>query len=114
MEIFSAIKAKENLEPFILSKIAIALSVRRGPLAELLDYKTDNDGLELNRQTIFGEHDLLFRCLIVNNEKRIIHEDEYFPKLVKAHLERGAELLANEKRYTKDFYNYLCKLDEGI
>jgi len=113
MDIFESLKKKESLEPFVLSKIAIALSIRMGPFGDDIE-RTDNEGLELNRQTIFGEHDLLFRCLITNNERRVISENEYFPKLVKAHLERGAELLANEKKYSRNFYTNLCNLNEGI
>ncbi|MEG1882021.1 MAG: DndE family protein [Clostridia bacterium] len=112
-DIFASMKSKENLEPYILSKIAIALSIRKGSLGQAIE-KTDNDGLELNRQTIFGEYDTLFKALVVNCEGRPLSEEEYFPNLIKAHLDRGAELLANEKRYTKDFYNYMCRLNEGI
>ena len=89
------------------------MSVRKGKILEE-DYKTDNDGLELSRQTIFGDYDLLFKSLIINRENRAINEEEYFPSIVKAHLDRGAKLLEDEKRYTKDFYNHLCHLDLNI
>lgn len=112
-EIFTSLSQSLGLQPFILSKLAIALSVRKGKIHEE-DYKTDNDGLELSRQTIFGDHDLLFKSLIINREDRAINEEEYFPGIVKAHLDRGAKLLEDEKRYTKDFYNHLCRLDMNI
>ena len=112
-EIFSSLGQSLNLQPFILSKLAIALSIRKGDLAPQ-DFETDNNGLELSRQVIFGDHDLLFRSLIVKNEGRAVREDDYFPDLVKAHLDRGAKLLENEKRYTKDFYNHLCRLDDNL
>ena len=112
-EIFSALGQSVNLQPFILSKLAIALSIRKGTLIPA-NFETDNNGLELSRQVIFGDHDLLFRALIVKNEGCAIQEDDYFPKLVKAHLDRGAKLLEDEKRYTKDFYNHLCRLDENL
>jgi DNA sulfur modification protein DndE len=112
-EIFTSLSQSLGLQPFILSKLAIALSVRKGKVLEE-DYKTDNDGLELSRQTIFGDHDLLFKSLIINRENRAINEEEYFPAIVKAHLDRGAKLLEDEKRYTKDFYNHLCRLDMNI
>ena len=112
-EIFGSLGQSLNLQPFILSKLAIALSIRKGTLAPT-DFETDNNGLELSRQVIFGDHDLLFRSLIVKNEGRIVREDDYFPDLVKAHLDRGAKLLENEKRYTKDFYNHLCRLDDNL
>ena len=112
-EIFSSLGQSLSLQPFILSKLAIALSIRKGALAPS-DFETDNNGLELSRQVIFGDHDLLFRSLIVKNEGRAIREDDYFPDLVKAHLDRGAKLLEDEKRYTKDFYNHMCRLDENL
>ncbi len=112
-QIFASLGQSLNLPPYVLSKIAIALSLRNGKL-NVDDFKADNDGLELNRQTIFGDHDLLFKELIVNTEKKALTEDEYFPNMVKAHIDRGARLLENEKRYSKDFYNHLCNLDNDI
>lgn len=112
-EIFHVLGQSLGLQPYILSKLAIALSVKRGGIG-LDDYKTDNDGLELSRQTIFGDHDLLFKALIINVEHRSINEEEYFPAIVKAHLDRGAKLLEDEKRYSKDFYNHLCRLDMNL
>lgn len=114
-EIFVALGKSVSLQPYILSKLAIALSVRKGQL-QPDDYETDNEGLELSRQVIFGDHDLLFKSLIVNNEGKVVREDDYFPGLVKAHLDRGAQLLDDEKRYSrsKNFYNHLCHLDENI
>ena len=112
-EIFSSLGQSLNLQPFILSKLAIALSIRKGTLIPS-DFETDNNGLELSRQVILGDHDLLFRSLIVKNEGRAVREDKFFPNLVKAHLDRGAKLLENEKRYTKDFYNHLCRLDSNL
>jgi len=113
MEIFKGMESSQNLQPFALSKLAIALSIRKGCLSET-DYKSDNDGLELNRQTIFNEYDLLFRMLTEMALKQHISDEEYFPKTVKAHLDRGAILLENEDKYSKDFYNHLCSFDEGI
>ena len=107
-EIFNSLGQSLRLQPFILSKLAIALSVRKGQL-QADDFKTDNNGLELSRQVIFGDHDLLFKSLIINNEGKVIREDDYFPGLV-----RGAKLLEDEKRYSKDFYNHLCHLDDNI
>lgn len=112
-EIFSELGQALGLQPYILSKLAIALSIRQGKLTET-NYQTDNNGLELSRQTIFGDHDLIFKMLIINNESRSISEEDYFPGIVKAHLDRGAKLLEDEKRYSKDFYNHLCHLDANL
>ena len=107
-EIFNSLSQSLGLQPFILSKLAIALSIRKGKIL-VEDFNTDNDGLELSRQTIFGDHDLLFKSLIISREDRSINEEEYFPSVVKAHLDRGAKLLEDEKRYTKDFYNLMIR-----
>lgn len=112
-DIFVNLGKSVGLQPYILSKLAIALSIRKGQLRPG-DYETDNEGLELSRQVVFGDHDLLFKSLIVNNERKVIREDDYFPALVKAHLDRGAKLLEDEKRYSKDFYNHMCHLDDNI
>ena len=112
-KVFAKVGTTSGLQPFALAKIAIALSIRHGALEEK-DFSTDNEGLELNRQTIFGAHDLLFRCLVICNEDRTITEDEYFPRLVKAHLDRGARLLGGEARYSKNLFVNLCQLDKTI
>ncbi len=111
--IFVSLGKSLGLQPFILSKLAIALSIKKGKIMPE-DMNTDNDGLELSRQTIFAEHDLMFKSLIINTEGRAMSDDEYFPEIVKAHLDRGAKLLEEEKRYSKDFYNHLCNLDMNI
>lgn len=112
-EIFNSVGQSLGLQPFILSKLAIALSIKKGAL-QPNDLSTDNEGLELSRQTIFGDHDLLFKTVIVNVQGKATSEDDYFPALVKAHLDRGAKLLDSEKRYTKDFYNHMCNLDSNL
>lgn len=112
MEIFDFIYQREHLQPFALAKISIALAIRAG-------YKFDGDnadssGLDLNRQTITGEHDLLFKKLIELNEGKSISEEEYFPGYVKAYMDQGALLLEQEYKYTNDIYSHLVQLDKGI
>ena len=114
MKIFERIGQKTNLQPYVLSKIAIALSVASNTDLNLADFNTSSDGLELNRQTITGDHDALFKAVIINNLGYKLTEEEYFPKMVKAHLDRGALMLENEFRYSKNFLEHLCKLEEGI
>ena len=112
MEIFSYIQQREHLQPFILAKISISLAIRskfkfNGELS-------DNAGLDLNRQTITGENDLLFKKLIEMNEGYSISEEKYFPDYVKAYMDKGAELLEQEYKYSKDIFIHLIELDKGI
>ena len=52
-DIFASLGKSVNLQPYILSKLAIALSIRRGQI-QPEDYETDNEGLELSRQVILA------------------------------------------------------------
>ncbi len=113
-ELFEAIEASENLQPYALSKLAISLSLKSDEPFTEDDFKTDNNGLELNRQTITGNHDDLFKCLIAMKEKHHIDDDEYFQKYIKAHLDRGAKYLYSEFRYGGDFITHLLSTEKGI
>ena len=76
MKIFEEINSNKKLQPYILSKIAISLSLKsEKPLTDK-NLKTDNKGLELNRQTITGEFDLLYKVLIEVFEGKKIEENE--------------------------------------
>lgn len=114
MEVYEEIKKRENLQPFALAKVSIALAIHSG---YKFDGKlSDTNGLDLNRQTITGENDLLFKKLIEINEGRSIPEEEYFPDYVKAYMDHGAILLEQECKYANnnDIYCHLINVDEGI
>ena len=114
MEIFEEITASTNYAPFILAKLSISMSIKSGkPLTEG-NLKTDNFGLELNRQTITGEWDELYKCLIEMFEGRHISDDEYFQKYLKAHLDRGARMIYSEYKYNNDFLLGLLSEKKGI
>ena len=103
MAIFEEIGASTNYAPFILSKLAISMSLKsKTPLKEN-DFKSDSFGLELNRQTITGEWDELYKSLIEMAEGRHLSDDDYFQRYLKAHLDRGARMIYSEFRYNNDF-----------
>lgn len=113
MKIFKAFEMRDHLQPFILAKLSIALSIKRGFRYEK-DELEDGQGLDLNRQTITGEYDLLFKTLIEVHENRHITDEEFFPNVVKAYLDNGATLLEQEYKYSNDFYIHLVELEKGI
>lgn len=113
LDIFESIGKTQGLQLFALSKIAIALSIHKGTL-EPADFKTGTEGLELNRQTIFGEYDVLFKSLVAMSNGEELSDEEFFPKYTKAHLDRGAKLLSNEMRYGMNFYENLLTIDANI
>lgn len=115
MTIFEELGAVIHLQPFALCKLAIALSLRSQQQLTDEDFSTNNDGLELNRQTITGEYDDLFKALIVSNSGIYLSDEQYFPKYLKAHIDRGTKLLQLEYRYSNDnFYQHLLNIDKGI
>ena len=112
-EIFDRIESSENLPWPTLMKLALSLSIRQGRLIELELY-TDSLGKELNRPTITGDYDAIYKCLIELQEGHHISDQEYFPAYVKAHLDRGAKLLEQEKKYSRDLLVHLTEIDKGI
>ena len=114
MAIFEEISASTNYAPFILSKLAISMSLKSKEILREIDFKTDSYGLELNRQTITGEWDELYKSLIEMFEGKHLSDDDYFQKYLKAHLDRGARLIYSEFRYSNDFLLGLLSEKKGI
>lgn len=103
MQCFEEIQASTNYAPYILAKMSIAMSIKSGNRLNEIDFRSDSYGLELNRQTITGEWDDLFKALIEMFEKKHINHDDYFQKYLKAHLDRGAKMIYSEFKYNNDF-----------
>lgn len=114
MTIFEEIAASTNYAPFILSKLSISMSLKSGKRLSELDFKTDNFGLELNRQTITGEWDELYKGLIELFEGTHLDDDDYFQKYLKAHLDRGAKMIYSEFKYNNDLVLALLYNTDGI
>ena len=104
-EIFKELEGRTRLKPFILVKHAIAWSIKEN--TSVKDYKSDSDGLDLNRQTITGDYDIYFKVLIEEVEHRHITDEEYFPNYVKAHIDRGAVILLNMYNHAGNLDNYI-------
>lgn len=113
-EIFSRIEASENLPFYVTVKLAMAMSMRsEQPLIEK-DFHTNTLGRELNRQTITGDADALYKCLMELYANRHLSDEEFFPDYVKAHIDRGALMLDREQKYGEDFLVHLTELEKGI
>jgi DNA sulfur modification protein DndE len=104
-EIFEELERRTNYKPYTLVKHAIAWSVAEKTSVE--DFKSDSNGLDLNRQTITGDNEEYFKTMFELIEGRFIEEDEFFPKYVKAHIDRGSKLLL-------DMYNHAGSVDKYI
>jgi DNA sulfur modification protein DndE len=104
-EIFDELENRTNYKPYTLVKHAIAWSIKEN--TSVSSFKSDSDGLDLNRQTITGDFDAYFKVLIEQVEGRHLTEEEYFPFYVKAHIDRGSKLLL-------DMYNHAGNVDRYI
>jgi len=114
MAMFEEITASTNYAPFILSKLSISMSIKSGKKLCDADFKTDSFGLELNRQTITGEWDELYKGLIEMFEGTHISDDDYFQKYLKAHLDRGAKMIHSEFKYNGDLLLSLLGNTNGL
>lgn len=108
-EIFEELGSRMNLKPFALSKLAISMSLTSDEPIE--NYKNnDNNGLELNRQTITAQYDLLFKTLIEQHAGKHLSDDEYFPTHAKLHIDRGAVMLKNRYNYSSNMEHFITQI----
>lgn len=104
------LQAATNLKPNVLARLGVGLSLRiSSPLSEEV---TDSQGLEFNRNTLTGEHDYIYKALIAQYSQRQISDEEYFPDLFNAHLERGIRLLYNEYKHAGNYEKLITNLTE--
>ena len=113
-EIFDRIEGSENLPCYTLVKLAIALSLRSNAPLKDSDFHTNTQGRELNRQTITGDADAVYKCLMELYSHKYLTDEEFFPTYVKAHIDRGAILLDQEQRYSSDLLTHLADIDRGL
>ena len=108
-QIFAEIGKSTSLKPYTLVKHAIAWSLKEQ--GKITSFSSDNEGLELNRQTITGEYDDLAEI-----GQALDHMGKYYFKYT-------GELDAQKERLTilKEFRQGIRKillavgcLDEGI
>ena len=104
-EIFQELESRTNYKPYTLVKHAIAWSLKEKTSVQ--DFESDSEGLDLNRQTIIGDNEAYFKTMIELVEGRYLPEEEYFPKYVKAHIDRGSKLLL-------DMYNHAGSVDKYV
>jgi len=104
-EIFDELESRINYKPYTLVKHAMAWSIKEN--TSVSEFKSDSDGLDINRQTITGDYDTYFKVLIEQVEGRYLSEEEYFPFYVKAHIDRGSMLLMDMYRHAGNIDKYV-------
>ncbi|PGN04332.1 DNA sulfur modification protein DndE [Priestia megaterium] len=102
-----SLQATTGLTWNILSRIALALSLKDPSLPDLVENKS---GVDINRNAMTGENDYIYKALIRQHAKRNVSDEEYFPDLFNAHLERGIVLLENEYKHARNYDKLLLNL----
>jgi DNA sulfur modification protein DndE len=74
-------------------RIAVGMSLRD---KEMPNTNVDEKGLDIARYTLTGDDDAIYKALITQHFGRKLCEDEYFPKLFNAHIERGINTFYSE------------------
>lgn len=106
------LQTNTGLTPNILARIAVSLSLRETqPISPIV---RDISGLEFNRNTLTGSFDYVFKALIAQYENREISDEDYFPGLLNAHIERGTRLLENEYNYAGNYPKLISNLLERV
>lgn len=112
-EILKELQSSTQLTPNILARLAVGVSLTIESLPEIPNYKSNN-GLEINRQTFTGDYDQMYKTLISQHSGKLLTDEEYFPILFNAHLERGISIIQNEYKYAGNadkFYENMLKFN---
>lgn len=106
-EILKTLQASTGLTWNVLSRIAVALSLQIRTIPPLVE---DKSGVDIHRNAMTGEHDYIYKALIRQHSGRNVSDEEYFPDLFNAHLERGINLLENEYKHAGNYDKLLQTL----
>ncbi|PZD93013.1 DNA sulfur modification protein DndE [Paenibacillus sambharensis] len=111
-ENLTQLQASTGITPNILIRYAVSLSLRSNASEEKVEppIKDFSDGLVLNRNTVTGEYDDVFKALIIQYAEKEMTDEEYFPGYFNAHLERGIRLLAAEYKSAGNFERFIRAL----
>ena len=104
-----------------IMRLAIACSLKmngdpriKADVVRHYDVK-NQDGLDYQRLTVFGQKEEYYKVLITEFAQSEITDEEFFPELTYFHIERGVNYLNSEYRYLNDrdkFFNKLIELGD--
>ena len=95
------LKGRTGLTPNILCRFALALSLRDPGVPDPAAFP--NDGMEFNRYTLLGVHEVLILSLL---RQRCLQDgldpEEELPEQLRAHINRGVSILYPRLRSLSD------------
>ncbi|MDD3453639.1 MAG: DndE family protein [Bacilli bacterium] len=95
-------------------RIAFGLSINEtgDPRFIYSEKVDDHSGSTYQRATITGDHDELYKALIIQHLDKPVEEKEIFPELFYSHISRGVNILYNEYKLVGNYekiVDYLFK-----
>ena len=96
-------KVEMGLEPHVLSRFAICLSLKDRSIPNPDEY--NQDGSIMDPHMLFGQNESVYEALMVNRLRRDrLDPDMYLNRMLRAHLNRGVISLRLRVRSLADFY----------
>ena len=109
--ILKELQSKTKLTPNILARLAISMSLLDPTPIDATPLENPN-GVEFNRHTLTGSHDLIYKIMLSQHAGRHLTDEEYFPTYFNSHLDRGAPKLKNECDYAGNAEKFLVTLSK--
>ena len=97
-----------DLRRNLVARLALGYSLGQNNLPPM-EFK-DSLGLEFNRATLTGIHELVFKLLISESENRFVPDHEFFPTFVRVHIENGIHLLYDKYQKINSPTEFLLQL----
>jgi DNA sulfur modification protein DndE len=106
------LKKKTGLTPNLVCRLGLCLSLAEPQIPDPATY--DEEGQEFNRSTLLGEWDELFEALL---RQRLANDGlnpvvDFIPQL-RAHMNRGSEMICNRVREVADVAALMPRGDES-
>ena len=73
---------------------------------------SNNSGFEINRVTLFGDNDIVYRLLMGVTD--ISDDEKFFPYLTNRHIERGLKILEREYKLAGNRDKFILNLVDKI
>lgn len=106
-ELLKSLQSSTGLTWNVISRIAVAMSLKDPNIPPPVE---NSSGVEINRNTMTGEFDYVYKALIRQHAKKHISDEEYYPDYFNRHLERGILLLEGEYRLAGNYDKLLISL----
>lgn len=106
-ELLKSLQSSTGLTWNVLARIAVAMSLKDPIVPPPVE---NASGVEINRNTMTGEFDYVYKALIRQHAKYHIADEDYYPDYFNRHLERGIILLEGEYRLAGNYDKLLINL----